>query len=226
MSESVTLTKSYKGLRIAFCLPGRSYSGNFLMAWTNLFGNCLRAGISVKLSQMPYGSGTVARVWALKADRAKGKYQAPFDNEPYDYIMWVDSDQIFSFEKLKLLINADEPIVSGYYPLANGAAYSIGRLNNDTRLLQALGEEELAKEPRDAKGLVEVDWCGFGWTLLKKGVIEKIAYPWFACPEIEIGGIVDLIGEDIYFCRKANAAGFKILIHPDCRVGHEKIIII
>lgn len=226
MSESVEVKRDLRGIRIAFCLPGRFYSGHFLTAWTNLLGNVLKSGISFKLSQMPYGSVTVARVWCLGPDRAKGLHQAPWNGEPYDYIMWVDSDQIFSFKHLVQLIEKDEDIVSGYYPLANGAAFSVGTLNNDTRLLQAWGEDQMKNSPRNEKGLCEVDWCGFGWTLIKKGVFEKMEYPWFATPTVEIGTITDIVGEDIYFCRKAKEAGFKTYVDPDCRVGHIKEVII
>lgn len=216
----------YKGLRLVFCLPGRSYSGPFLSAWTTLWGNCMMRGMKVKLAQVHQGNGTIARIWCLSPDRKKGPYQAPWNGEPYDFMHWIDSDQIFAFKHLDMLLRHNVDIVSGYYALANGKAYSMGTLDESNRQLTAWGEEQLSAAPKDEHGLAEVDWCGFGWTLIKQGVFEKMEYPWFATPTVNIAEISDVIGEDLYFCRNAKAHGFKTLVDPNCRIGHIKEMII
>ncbi len=75
-----------------------------------------------------------------------------------------------------------------------------------------------------------VDYSGFGWLLIKKGVFEhpEMKYPWFA-PQMQVfdsGEVQDMCGEDVSFCLDAIKAGFEIWIDPQCRVGHEKTRII
>ena len=71
-----------------------------------------------------------------------------------------------------------------------------------------------------------VDYTGFGWTLIKKGVFEhdEMKYPWFA-PKMQVfesGEVQDMCGEDVSFCLDAKEAGFEIWCDPRVRVGHEK----
>ena len=71
-----------------------------------------------------------------------------------------------------------------------------------------------------------VDYTGFGWVLIKKGVWEheEMKYPWFA-PKMQVfesGEVQDMCGEDVSFCLDALNAGFEIWCDPRIRVGHEK----
>ena len=72
-----------------------------------------------------------------------------------------------------------------------------------------------------------VDYAGMGWMLIKKGVFEKIPYPWFAGRYMQLSDtICDLTSEDVSFCLAAKDAGFKVWVDPDIRVGHEKKYVI
>ena len=69
-----------------------------------------------------------------------------------------------------------------------------------------------------------VDYTGFGWVLIKKGVFEKLPYPWFA-PKMQVfesGAVQDMCGEDVSFCLDAIEEGYEICCDPRIRVGHEK----
>ena len=69
-----------------------------------------------------------------------------------------------------------------------------------------------------------VDYTGFGWVLIKKGVFEALEYPWFA-PKMQVfdsGEVQDMCGEDVSFCLDAKEMGFEIWCDPKIRVGHEK----
>ena len=49
-----------------------------------------------------------------------GIKQKPFQGKiDYDYIMWIDSDQVFNVEMFKRLLSYDVPVVSGCYLMAN-----------------------------------------------------------------------------------------------------------
>ena len=69
-----------------------------------------------------------------------------------------------------------------------------------------------------------VDYTGFGWVLIKKGVFENLEYPWFA-PKMQVfesGSVQDMCGEDVSFCLDAKEKGYDIWCDPRIRVGHEK----
>ncbi len=73
-----------------------------------------------------------------------------------------------------------------------------------------------------------VDYTGFGWVLIKKGVFENMEYPWFA-PKMQVfesGGVQDMCGEDVSFCLDAKEAGIETWCDPRIRVGHEKTRVI
>ena len=73
-----------------------------------------------------------------------------------------------------------------------------------------------------------VDYTGFGWVLIKKGVFESLTYPWFA-PQMQVfesGEVQDMCGEDVSFCLDAIKEGYEIWCDPRIRVGHEKTRII
>lgn len=65
-------------------------------------------------------------------------------------------------------------------------------------------------------GLVEIAYAGAAGLLVKRAVFEAIEPPWF-----ETGtGITARVGEDVNFCRKARAVGFKIYTDLDSVLGH------
>jgi hypothetical protein len=73
-----------------------------------------------------------------------------------------------------------------------------------------------------------VDYTGFGWVLIKKGVFENLEYPWFA-PKMQVfesGSVQDMCGEDVSFCLDAKEEGMEIWCDPRIRVGHEKTRVI
>ena len=46
-----------------------------------------------------------------------------------------------------------------------------------------------------------VDYTGFGWVLIKKGVFENMEYPWFA-PKMQVfesGGVQDMCGDCLLY---------------------------
>ena len=73
-----------------------------------------------------------------------------------------------------------------------------------------------------------VDYTGFGWVLIQKGVFENLEYPWFA-PQMQVfesGDVQDMCGEDVSFCLDAKKMGMEIWCDPRIRVGHEKTRVI
>jgi hypothetical protein len=78
---------------------------------------------------------------------------------------------------------------------------------------------------------IPVAYNGMGFFACRKGVIEKLKYPYFSYPLIEIetedGTMVrDMCSEDVAFCKNLTDAGFEIIVNTGIIVGHEKTLVI
>ena len=166
-----------------------------------------------------------ARCLCLGADVRRGIHQKPFDGKiDYEYIMWIDSDIVFSFEQIQKLISYDKDIVSGIYKTENGQNYACVK-DWDQEFYKENGSFYFLQEKdcKPHKGLMEVEYNGMGFMLIKKGVFEKVEYPWFCQLKKQIGDLEDYCSEDVAFCHLARKAGFQIFIDPQLVVGHEKM---
>ncbi len=215
--------------RIVFCLPGKNFSGNFLVSWTKLIDACVKQGIDVILSQRSNSNVYFVRSQCLGADVLRGKNQKPWNGSiPYDYIMWIDSDQVFEPHQFFKLLSHDKDIVGGLYLMDGGRQFPT-IVNWDEEYFKSHGTFEFLNPgslPADGK-LLDVVYNGFGFMLIKNGVFEKITYPWFEPRIIKLTeSIQDFASEDVSFCLKARDFGYKIYVDPSVVVGHEKSNII
>ena len=75
--------------------------------------------------------------------------------------------------------------------------------------------------------IISVQYTGFGWVLIKKGVLESIEYPWFRPLWWDFGNdIVEFTSEDVGLCKTLIEAGYEIKVNTKIRVGHEKQLVI
>ena len=218
-------------MKIIFCIPGKEFSNNFLMAWSELMIWCMENKIQFMISNNYSPVVYYARNKCLGGDVRKGIKQKPFDEKlSYDYIMWIDSDIIFNVEQLKKLIESGKDIVSGLYKMSDNKHYATVK-DMDDEFFKKNGYYPFLKE-EDIKGkeLMEVDYTGFGWMLIKKGVFESLDYPWFRPLwtkfEMKDKIIEDFSSEDVGFCKLIREKGYKIYVHPEVIVGHEKKFVI
>jgi len=129
----------------------------------------------------------------------------------FDYIMWVDSDMILPKNTLVRLLSHNKDIVAGVYSykvLGNKEVVA-KRFQDETREEY---DNLTIKEIKESSGLIEVDGFGFGCVLTKVSVFDKIPYPWFI--------FTQEMGEDIFFCRKAQNEGYKLWLDTDVICGH------
>ncbi len=216
-------------MNIAFVLPGKDFTDNFLKSWTDVVMGCMREEIKFIYSIRYSAVIHEVRNYCMGGRTNKGRKQVPFEGFPYDYIMFLDHDQLFSFSQFKQLLIYDMDIMAGWYPMEyNGSIIfsSCGKWNGKGTF-PLFTVEDMSK--MDTRELITVDITGMGFTLVKKGVFENITYPWFypTLEEIEstnnrAGYELDTIREDISFNEKVLRAGFDIWIDPGIRVGHDK----
>jgi GT2 family glycosyltransferase len=217
-----------KQLNIVFCLPGETFSGAFLECWSRLVAFCMKNNIQPILSRAQSCNIYYVRNMCLEPDIKRGPGQKPFDGKiDYDYIMWIDSDIMFTTEQFMQLLSHGSDIVSGVYLMQGGREFATVK-DWDEEYFKVNGSFRHFT-PQDLEGseeLIEVAYTGMGFMLMKKGVMESLEYPWFKPIEKCIGSMVDFTTEDVSFCLRAKEAGWRILIDPAVKVGHEKKIVL
>ena len=134
--------------------------------------------------------------------------------------------------KLNVDPKKEREIVAGWYCTEDGKTTSVAHWldEDDFRGNGGVMNHETIDSISKRKKSFTVDYTGFGWLLIKKGVFESegLPYPWFA-PKMQVfesGEVQDMCGEDVSFCLDAKEAGFEIWCDPRIRVGHEKTRII
>lgn len=217
-----------KPLTIVFCLPGNSFSGQFLECWTELLAFCLSNNIRPVISRKYSCNIYYVRNMCLGGDVSRGPGQKPFNGQIYyDYIMWIDSDIVFTPQQFARLLQHDKDIISGLYLMEGGQLYATVKDWDEEFFLKHGYFQFLS--PRDIQeksDLIKVAYTGMGFMLVKKGVYEKLEYPWFRPVEKRIGSMVDFTMEDVGFCLRICDLGYKVFVDPGVRVGHEKIIVL
>ena len=81
-----------KGKTVILCLPGNMYSGKFMTSLLELVFHISRQGGQAIVSQQYSSMVNFARCKVAGADVTRGPDQKPFNGQPYDYMMWIDSD--------------------------------------------------------------------------------------------------------------------------------------
>ncbi len=217
-------------MKVLFCLPGKSFSNNFLQSWSELLLWCFNNGITPYLNVKYNAVVYYCRNQLLGADLQNGPEQKPFNGKlDYDYIMWIDSDMVFKPEDFSKLLRVNQDIVSGLYLMDGGHKYATVKHWDYNYFAKNHSFEFLS--PDEVKDycnkypntLLDVEYTGFGFMLIKRGVFEKINYPWFRPIFFDLpNGISDFCAEDVGFCKLAIEQGFKIFIEPTVILGHEK----
>lgn len=121
-----------------------------------------------------------------------------------DYALFLDSDMRFPSYLLEKLIARNKDIVA--------CNYATRRLPVETVAFSDFARLECIYS-YDRTGLEEVDAIGMGAMLVKTEVFKKLPLPWFNVSWLPSGQMY--VGEDIYFCKLAQAHGFKVWVDHD-----------
>lgn len=220
-----------RGKSVVFCLPGRGVSYTYLKNFVQLCFDLVQAGASIQISQDYSSMVNFARCKVLGANVLRGPKQVPWDGKlNYDYQLWIDSDIVFNTEQFYRLVAMDKDIAAGWYCTEDGHTTSVAHWleEDDFKNNGGVMNHETLETMQKRRKPFTVDYTGFGWVLIKKGVFENLEYPWFA-PKMQVfdsGEVQDMCGEDVSFCLDAKEAGYEIWCDPKIRVGHEKTRVI
>ena len=231
------ITEVKKPITVVFCLPGKSFSGTFLQQWTDLFSECLKRGIKPYLSQSYSPVVHYARLLCLGTDNLAGEDQIPFRGKiDYDYIMWIDSDIIFNVDSFLKLMESPHDVTCGLYRTQNRQHFPVVKDWDEKFFLENgrfdfLTEESIKEwNEKTKERYMDVEYSGMGFMLMKKGVFEKIKFPWFYRDnEVMMKDGMKIVAppsEDVSLCKNLKDVGVNIYVDVSVVVGHLKDYIV
>jgi hypothetical protein len=134
--------------------------------------------------------------------------------EGCSHILFIDSDMTFPQDMVQRLLKHDVDIVA-----ANCARRRMPT-GPTAQNYDKNGIRTMVYTMPDSTGLEEVGSIGTGIMLIKKEVFQNMSEPWFDMPWQT--GKRGYMGEDVFFCKKAQELGFKVYIDHDVskEIGH------
>lgn len=129
------------------------------------------------------------------------------------HLMFIDSDMAFPYDGIGRLMAHDLDVVGGLYYRRQPPHYpTISQLVTDDKGVQS----PVIPNDFPTDKLFQVWGLATGFLLIKMSVFEKLQAPYFYFGKL---GEKEL-GEDYYFCKLVNDAGFKIWCDPTIPLGH------
>ena len=222
-------------VKVVFCMPGRSYSREFLLAWSDLLMQASSRGHQVMISQQYSSVVHFARAKCLGGDVMKGPDQKPFQGTvEYDVMMWIDSDIVFKPDDFFALLESPHDVTAGMYMMEDLQHFATVKewdedffaKNGTFKFMKPEDIVRVGEADSPSSSYLPVAYTGMGWMMIRKGVVETIKYPWFHSDLQTVGPLVDMNSEDVSFCRALQAAGHTIHVDTKIRVGHQKLMLI
>jgi hypothetical protein len=195
----------------------REVAQNFIaMGWGN----------RVQSAKDAYGIASIDMAWYTKAPRVDdlrnmALYQAMADG--FSHVLFLDADMLHPDDLfMRILKYVDRPIVvSGFYtqrqyPFAPIALFD-GTLHESGRFTSYRYDADYRTV--DADGLHDVQVVGMGCCLIPLAIVRALGpRPWFEYKTDADGW--HFISEDVPFCEKVRAAGFRVSVDPSIGCGH------
>ena len=180
-----------KNVRVAVCVPVRdNVTAGFSYSLAMLMKKCGETNLKISLH---YNIGSEV------AMQRQQLVEEALETEP-THIFWLDSDMKFPSDILQRLLAHKKDIVACNYstrvePLIPVAFTSSGDL--ESRLYKTTGTSNVFA-------------VGLGCMLVNTKVFKEIDLPYFSVTWNE--DYTNLVGEDIYFCKKVKEKGYDILV--------------
>lgn len=203
---------------IIFATPSLSHSVSldYLRSWTSTVWLLKDAGIA---------HGRADRGGDCFVAKVRNKLVREFLDGPGTDLFFLDDDLGWPAQKVIDFINRPEPIIAGVYPKkSDDMDWPVGlKADGDTGELITLN------------GLYLASFAGSGFMRIKREVLETLAATVPTFKDIEMAGEAKefplifnagldadgwFCGEDVAFCRLANAHGFDIWVDPDIDFRH------
>lgn len=205
-----------KGITVGVCVPARDEVHTaFAFDFAKMVGHDVKFRCNddngLKLYTM---AGT------LIFDQREGLVKTAL-SEGCDAVLFIDSDMRFPKDIISIMLSRNVPIlgvnaVTRRRPVLSTALNL--ELTEDDETGKITSTRWLKVDSRGKQGIEQVTAVGFGVTLIRKEVFEKLETPFFDAQWSPRG----IIGEDVYFCLKAFDAGIPTYVDHDLSkyIGH------
>jgi uncharacterized membrane protein len=186
-------TPSVMVLVPAMEMVNAEFAQHLAMACANLVAN----GIKINCA---FNIGSVITI-------ARRNLTDIFLKSDFDYAWWVDSDMKFPIDAPLKMLKRNVPLV--------GANYRRRRFPNPgfTGMMGQAGAFTELVTDDNSPSMEKVDVLPHGMVMVHRSVYEKIPQPHYLQEYVTELNLE--IGEDIYFCNKAKAAGFDVWVDHD-----------
>lgn len=197
-------------MKVAVCVPCRD---EVMTGFAFDFAKMCAYDASVRCKNNKGGLMLYTMPGTLIFDQRQKLAQIALD-EGADAVLFIDSDMRFPKDTIEVLLSRDVPIV-GVNAVTRRKPVLPCALN-----LQMVNDKPqwVKVDSRGKQGIEQVTAVGFGVTLIRKEVFEKLSVPWFDAGWGNFG----VIGEDVHFCAKAHDAGIPVFVDHDLsmHIGH------
>lgn len=181
-------------MRVAICLP----SGDRLHTTFAL-------SLAALVRMAPVEKLSLLNVQKAIVSEARNQLVCDALEREADWLLWLDSDMRFPADALGRLLARGLDFVGCQY---------LRRVQPHTVTGTRLGGSKVGPS-----GLLEMESIGLGVALINRKAFEIVPPPWFQVGYRDDGGV---IGEDVFFCRRAREKGFQIAadMRLSAEVGH------
>lgn len=187
-------------MRLAILLPSGSFvHADFMMSMTTLVQFLCR-------QQIPGYGGTSLAIFNKRSSLLPASREMLVDDaikSQCSHALFIDSDQSFPQYALHQLVQHQKPVI--------GANVALKKLPSEPSARNSVTERKPVYS-NGKEGIEEVQYLGFGLTLIDLVFIQTVPKPWFP---IEYREGLGYVGEDLSFCEKVRAAGGSIWVDHD-----------
>jgi len=140
----------------------------------------------------------------------------------FDYVVWLDSDHIYSAGALYTLI---EKIEKNNLDMLSAGYFVRGYVRGQKRFAHGdfVNGDYQKLSPSEHGGIRDCEVVGFGFLVMKHAFVKRMVekYP----NDLFKMDISDNLTEDVYFCRKCKQEGVRVCFDEDTIVGHLMTVI-
>lgn len=180
-------------------------------------------GDRVARAKEAHGFGEISFYWARNFPRVDAMRDSALvlaQKEGFTHALFLDADMIFPTDVLDRMLRhaaLERAIVSGLYCLRTPPYAPVAMGDRFRKDGSQVDQFYFVDGAGDA--LIDIDVVGMGCCLIPIAVLDVIGErPWFEYKNDDGGW--PLVTEDVPFCLKAKAAGWRVILDPTVKCGH------
>jgi len=214
-----------KPLNLAICIPGEQFPNVWVSNWTTFLAQLIMDPDYAYNVQFYLGYSS--NVYATRSTIWNGVMKGQ-GGVVADYILWMDDDNLLTFDQFKILLNDmfDDPMLD----MVSAWCYCQPD-GYDIHAVPSCGyrssEDGIRCKPIRVTALlgqipISVDWTGFPAVLMRSRIGRMAGDRPFR-PIVDGRTEMGFLGEDISFCYRAKDGGAVIKVDPRLEIVHLKV---